>query len=113
MKKVSKKAPECKVSRAVELVQGMDFGGTCATLRICNGKDESLYTVQPLRSEVGGRAFRLVKQGRVETLEDGSGWYDLLLDGPVNSYCSCPGCERWGHCKHVWAVEVAVRRKWL
>jgi hypothetical protein len=81
-------------------------------LRITVGQETAEYTVEPLRSELGGHAARFVKQGVVEPLEDGTGWHDTLVAGE-DTTCSCKGHGRWGHCKHCWAVEVAVRRKWL
>jgi hypothetical protein len=110
--KVSR-APECRVLRAVELVQGMDFGGSYVVLRVRVGKDEAVYAVEPTRSDVGGQSARFVKQGEVLALEDGSGWHDCLLDGE-NSTCCCKGFQRWGGtCRHLFALEVALRRGWL
>jgi len=112
MRKVMQKAPECKVSRQVELVQPLNPGWGFATLRIRVGRDEAVYTVQPTRSDIGGRAAHFVKQGPVDPCEDGSGHHDVLLDG-ADSYCDCKGFLRWGHCRHLYALEVALRRKWL
>jgi hypothetical protein len=104
----TRRAPECKVLRQVRLVEAAGPGQPWSAVEITAGKDTDLYAVKPIRSEVGGRGFEVVKQGEVERGE--SGWYNVLLDGPVNSCCSCPGHERWGHCKHVWALTRLAER---
>jgi hypothetical protein len=111
MARLSKRAPACKISRAVELIQGMAFGGTFATLRLCVGKDEATYTVEP-RKVPRGQAARYVKQGLVDVYEDGSGHHDVLLDGELTT-CDCKGFQRWGRCRHCWSLEIALRRGWL
>jgi hypothetical protein len=111
MKKVSKRAPECKVGRQVRLVEPAHPFWAYVVLEITVGRDVAFYSVSRQRSD-WGQAFRFVKQGQVEPLEDGSGWHDCVLDGE-DSICSCKGFTRWGHCKHLWASEVIVRRGWL
>jgi hypothetical protein len=53
--------------------------------------------LQPLRSEIGGRAFQLSKAG-----PDADGEvYHVLLTGDVRqASCSCKGFVRHSHCKH-------------
>jgi hypothetical protein len=69
------------------------------------------YYVQPLPSDIGGRAFRLTKvEHQVEEGHDPS--YDVLLHG-ADSQCSCLGFLRWGHrgpCKHISACAALVSR---
>jgi hypothetical protein len=106
-----RKAPEAKIARQVVLVEAAGPGQPWAAVQITNGRDTDLYAVKAIRSEIGGRGFEVVKQGEVEVGD--TGYYSVLIDTPENSYCSCPGCERWGHCKHVWALERLCRRNLL
>jgi hypothetical protein len=69
------------------------------------------YYVEPLASDLGGRAFRLTKlPHQVEEGQDPA--YDVLLYGNDSS-CSCLGFLRWGHrgpCKHISACAALVSR---
>lgn len=72
-------------------------GQTLLTIRQQQGKTETVdaYTVEPIVSEMGGRALLLHKH-------DGTS-YSVLLDGN-DSRCDCLGNARWGHrqpCKHI------------
>jgi hypothetical protein len=89
----------------------MDFGAGYAVLRVRVGRDEATYTVEP-RKAPRGQAACYVKQGLVDVYEDGSGHHDVLLDGPMTT-CDCKGFQRWGHCRHAWSLEIALRRGWL
>jgi hypothetical protein len=88
----TRKQPETKIGRQVVLVEAASPGQPWAAVQITSGKDTALYAVKPIRSDIGGRGFEVVKQGEVEAGE--SGYYHVLVDGPANSYCSCRGCER-------------------
>lgn len=66
-----------------------------------NGKAD-VYHVRELKCQLGGRAFRVVKQ-------DGSAGYDVRVDG-YNSSCECLGCLRWNRCRHVDALAVLIGR---
>jgi hypothetical protein len=103
---------ECKVLRQVELIQPLCPGMGFLALRITVGRETAEYTVEPLKSDLGGAAARFVKQGVVEPLEDGSGWHDTLVAGE-DTTCSCKGWQRWAKCKHTFALDVATRRGWL
>lgn len=56
------------------------------------------------RLDVPVPAFRLV---RVDPKpKDGEAdHYDVLLDEGLNSSCECHGFLRWGHCKHLSALQ--------
>lgn len=30
--------------------------------------------------------------------------YTVSVFGKNKAFCTCPGCKRWGHCKHVSAM---------
>ena len=87
--------PRAKPARSVRLV--VPPAGGDGVVRIAVGKLSTDYVLQPLRSEVGGRAFQLTKAG----LEAGGEVYHVLLTGdPRQDSCSCKGFVAHGHCKH-------------
>jgi hypothetical protein len=108
----TRKAPETKIGRQVRLVEPLCPGWGFIVLEIRVGRDVATYTVSRERSELGGTAANFTKQGEVNVLEDGSGHHDTLLNGE-NSLCDCRGFEAYGRCRHLWALEIAVRRGWL
>ena len=70
--------------------------------RIGTRTDSFRYSVLPIRSEVGGRAFQVTRQDTGET-------YAVLLNGNESS-CECRGWLRHQHCKHVDALQTLVNR---
>jgi hypothetical protein len=112
MKKVSKKAPACKVSRQVRLLEPLSPGWGFLVLEVTVGRETAVYTVSRERSDIGGVAAHFVKQGEVNVHEDGSGHHDTLLDGE-DSLCDCRGFAAYGKCRHLYALETCLRRKWL
>jgi hypothetical protein len=96
------RAVECRVLRQVRLVRAGGPGQPWSAVEITTGKETALYAVKAIRSEIGGRAFELVKQGEVEDGE--GGWYHVLVDDE-NTTCDCKGFLRWAHCKHEWACS--------
>lgn len=62
------------------------------------------YKVTPLKSKLGGAAFRLEKaqqgQGEPET-------YTVQVDGP-RSTCECLGFLKYNHCKHVAGLQAVI-----
>ena len=112
MKRVSKRQAGVKPCKQVRLVDPLSPCWGFATLEVSVGTDRDLYTVEPVQSAIGGRAYHVVKQGLVEPLEDGSGHYHVLVDG-AQSNCACKGFLRWGHCRHLWACQKAQERGWL
>jgi hypothetical protein len=110
MTKVNGHAPACKVSRQVRLLVAASPGQPWAAVEITTGKDTAVYAVKPVRSDIGGRGFEVVKQGEVDLGE--SGWYQVLVHGE-ESACTCKGHLRWGHCKHCWALSRLVQRELL
>ena len=70
--------------------------GASTVLWLTVGKLTTAYRVEPIVSQIGGKAYRL------EKADQGDGQpevYDVLLDGQ-HSTCDCKGHTRWGHCKH-------------
>jgi hypothetical protein len=70
--------------------------------RIGTRTDNFRYSVLPIRSDVGGRAFEITRQDTGDT-------YHVLLHSPESS-CECKGFLRHGHCKHVDALQTLVSR---
>jgi hypothetical protein len=112
IRKATKRQPECKVLRQCRLVEPLSPGWGFIVLEITVGRDKATYTVSKERSELGGVAAHYTKQGEVEVHEDGSGHHDTLLDGE-NSLCDCRGFAAYGYCRHLWSLEICVRRGWL
>ena len=71
-------------------------GGT-GVVRITVGNQSADYSLREFRSDVGGRAFELVKLG----LEADGECYHVRLTGDVRQdSCDCRGYARHSHCKH-------------
>jgi hypothetical protein len=96
----------------VRLIEPLCPGFNFVVLEVAVGRDRATYTVSRGRSEVGGVAGHFVKQGLVDVYEDGSGHHDTLLAGE-ESLCDCRGWAAYGRCRHLWSLEIAIRRKWL
>jgi hypothetical protein len=99
--------PRAKPARSIRLVVRPD-GGT-GVVRINVGKQSADYSLREFRSDVGGRAFELVKVG----LEaDGECYHVRLTGNARQDSCDCRGFTRHSHCKHRdgLAALVAVAR---
>ncbi len=72
-------------------------GGGAAVVRIAVGRQAADYVVEPIPSEIGGRAFRLCKVGPGA---DGEVYHVLLAGDPRQDTCGCKGFARHSHCKH-------------
>ncbi len=114
MRSVTKRArkvnSECRVLRQVRLVQAGAPGQPWSAVELTVGRETALYAVKAIKSEVGGRAFECVKQGETDVLEDGAGWYSVLLDGEDNTTCDCKGFSRFGYCRHTWGLSRLAAR---
>src|SRR5262245_45440014 len=66
-------------------------------LRLALGREANVYFLEPLASEIGGRAFCLTK---LERKEEEPTVYHVLLDGRRPS-CDCLGFQRYSSCKHL------------
>ena len=81
----------------------LDGGRLALMLMTGTGKraKQKFYHVEPIPTEIGGRAFRLTPFSQ-DTLADGTE-YVCLLHGPDSS-CTCPGHCYSGGCKHISAL---------
>jgi hypothetical protein len=69
------------------------------------GNQSCDYTVREFRSDLGGRAFELVKLG----LEaDGEVYHVRLTGDHRQDSCSCRGFVRHSHCKHRDGLQALV-----
>jgi hypothetical protein len=87
--------------------------GATRILWITSGGNTTAYRLEAIKSEIGGRGFRLTKaiqgDGAAEV-------YDVLLDGK-HSTCECRGFSRYGMsaangrgCKHVAGLAALLAR---
>jgi hypothetical protein len=83
-----------KPARFIRLVVRPD-GGT-GVVRVRVGRRSADYSLREFRSDVGGRAFELVKLG----LEADGEMYHVRLTGNGQDSCDCRGFVRHSHCKH-------------
>jgi hypothetical protein len=70
--------------------------------------EEDVYFCHPMTSGFGGEAFRLERWDAASQQSDCGIHvsYDVHLAGQgSHSSCECKGFLRWGHCKHVEALE--------
>jgi hypothetical protein len=95
--------PRPKPARFIRLVVP-PAGGT-GVVRVHVGKVSTDYSVREFRSEVGGRAFELVKLG----LEADGEVYHVRLTGNGQDSCDCRGFVRHSHCKHRDGLAALVR----
>jgi hypothetical protein len=96
--------PRAKPARSIRLVVP-PAGGT-GVVRVRVGKQSADYSVREFRSDLGGRAFELVKLG----LEaDGEVYHVRLTGDPRQDSCDCRGFARHCHCKHRDGLAALVR----
>lgn len=91
--------PRSKPARTVQVLQrpGDQAEGR---ILIAEGKASDVYFLAELPTQIGGRAFRVVKFGS----DVGTG-YDVLIGArPADSTCDCKGHTYHGHCRHVEAL---------
>jgi hypothetical protein len=86
--------PRAKPARFIRLVVA-PAGGT-GVVRVHVGKQSADYSLREFPSEVGGRAFELVKLG----LEADGECYHVRLTNNGQDSCDCRGFVRHSHCKH-------------
>jgi hypothetical protein len=74
------------------------------------------YSLTEFRAD-GGRGFQLEKLDKGSDADEST--YEVFLADPAvqdagfaYSSCSCKGFERFGHCKHVDAVQAVADRGW-
>jgi hypothetical protein len=87
--------PRAKPARFIRVVVP-PAGGT-GVVRVHVGKVRTDYSVREFRSEVGGRAFELVKLG---LQADGECYHVRLTADSRQDSCSCKGFVAHSHCKH-------------
>jgi hypothetical protein len=87
--------PRAKPARSIRLLV-RPAGGT-GVVRVHVGRQSTDYTLREFRSEIGGRAFELVKAGPDA---DGEVYHVRLTGDPRQDSCSCKGFVRHSHCKH-------------
>jgi hypothetical protein len=85
-----------KPARSIRLVVAPSAGGA-GVVRIAVGRLAADYLLQPIPSEIGGRAFQLSKVGPEA---DGEVYHVLLTGDPRQDSCGCKGFARHSHCKH-------------
>jgi hypothetical protein len=74
-------------------------------VRLAVGTVSTDYALRPILSQVGGRAFELVKLG-VEA--DGEVYHICLTGAPGQDSCDCKGFCRWSRCKHRDALAALI-----
>lgn len=93
--------PKVKV-RTVRLVQAPSPGRP-GTLDIVEDGKPTCFWVRPIPHDFGQAAFLLEKYETQCRGEDDKA-YNVLLAGQQSS-CECLGHMRWGHCRHVEALQ--------
>jgi hypothetical protein len=100
--------PRSKPARFIRLVVPPRGGN--GVVRITVGMVSTDYTLREFRSDVGGRAFELVKIG----LEaDGACYHVRLTGNGRQDSCDCKGFARHAHCKHRDSLAALVAAKRL
>jgi hypothetical protein len=90
-------AGKAKGRRAARLTPGTNG---CHFLRVVEGKKVDQYHLTPLRTEIGGLAFRFAKLG-------GEVYSACAVPGG-ETHCDCKGHLHYGYCRHT-AVLLAMR----
>jgi hypothetical protein len=96
MSTATKTRSRVKPARTIRVMVPPSDNGA-AVVRITVGRLPADYLVEPIPSEIGGRAFRLSKVGPDA---DGEVYHVLLTGDPRQDACGCKGFARHSHCKH-------------
>jgi hypothetical protein len=72
-----------------------------ALLEMQIGKESFSYFLKAISAD-WGRAFEVRK-----LLADGGDVYHVHIDG-LRVSCDCIGCQKWGHCKHLEAIQALI-----